>query len=204
MIQWGHTNGPDGPINDPAVVALFVTRKRLGATKVCTPNRTQIGPAATGSTVLAQPRVEQNPIIQPYRVARPHRPFITSDLGLIKVCSPVALLSQRWFCCSWQITGSLSLGVRSRQQAETSNYRQRQHAGRTAMSMDQHFPHPSKARPAWANEARRSTQLAPLSALGTRQRPHYRVPAPALGIEQGVAERAPTPGADLQVEARKK
>ena len=61
----------------------------------------EINAAAAGSPVVEQPGIEQDPVAFPNGVTRPHMPFITRRLGLIKVSSPVAWLSQLWLLRRW-------------------------------------------------------------------------------------------------------
>jgi len=73
-----------------------VTWEGIRTAEVRTPNFAETNAAAAGSTIVEQPGIEQDPVAFPNGVTRPHMPFITRHLGLIKVSSPVAWLSQLW------------------------------------------------------------------------------------------------------------
>ena len=66
-----------------------------------TANLAAINAAAAASPVLVQECIGYDTVALPNGITRPHMPFITRDLGLVKVSSPVAWLSQLWLLRRW-------------------------------------------------------------------------------------------------------
>ena len=89
-------------------------------------NLAAINAAAATSSIFVQEGIEQDPVAFPNGITRAHMPFITRDLGVIKVSSPVAWLSQLWLLRRWEIILGFCRRITFPKQTNAGNDRNRQ------------------------------------------------------------------------------